>query len=1370
MTKIRDIIQINSGYTSYVDLYEDYYDLTKNRGRMERYKPIAAHRMAIEKIANALNPRDRRFYFLSGSYGTGKSHLLLMMANYFANPSDVSEIEAFFKNYEIAQKEVLLRPGETLKERTAASLKEARKSGRYLVALCRYSLNLDFEGALLRALEEALEKDDAKILLDSHYSEALRRIEDWEARRTETRFYADLEWVVSRSYPDWTIGDLVEGLKNFDERALKAFKHCFREVTDSDFSYKKDNLRDIISDFLKNQDFKDTYRGIVFLYDEFGAAIDNGLVNYTTLLDFAQYCASSTLEKGGSVIFIGTGHKAFRKHGQIGDLNAETLEARVSEIGLQTQGMEDIISAIVQPQKDSTEWMSTVQMESAKFTWFSGECNRLRLFNWLPAPKIKNNIIQNIYPMHPLATYALLKLAGEAGSDNRSVFKFFAPEFETGEKGWINVQPYSYPWFIESHEIKEQNKLALFTPDFLVDYFRDSLKATNTRLTDSVKAAVVNYEATVRELNAYLARKSQQQLFDEVDDWMVRILKVMLVNEIVSNQDIPVTNTAQNIEFALDAVSADEKAQVEQRLRLLAEAGVIFNNKGVYELTRSDRKDISRLVEQYKANPDNRPENLLTSFLQLSPLKSTEAFLDAKEYNDAFNEDKRLKVYFASPSMLTTKKQVSGQSLSYFAGLDQERRQLSGVIGYEGCAVYVFCENESDLDAAKKALALNNQERVLVSMPRSPISLHDAVFTLIAMNSDWFKAQAQNFSAVEKAEEKKVRDDALKALEEGKRSYFSNAKMFWFGIRGAQLTVRDDKPRDAANELMLNLYGTKRTAFAHTEFNKVHINLSGNVRAIFKEAGDILCDLSQPIRVNWTLPDNRGGTRYLRKCFADHQALRITSQEGDNRYLEAERDINKFRTLLPAYARLLEQLASLEGKGLVILQQFLKPFYEEYGQGDIAVTLMLLLARRYYGDGLRFKRDQSALTDIQFSSTDDLLDLVQGKSSSAVILFEPVSAEDQAYFAKVTQIYTNQPIQAGKVYTISDAFQAITSWWNSLPVIARSLAFYEQEDKPLGEALSQAQTQDPFYFVKNRMVQLLGQTPGESLSATKIKLMEVRMTTFKKVAEAIQSDTEEKVLTEIASLFGLSSSLDVDIQEALRNWHNSLSSIQKDALASFHNNDSKPLVKFTSYANIRELLFITLPEAYSLGRVSSWMSDFTANYIQRMRSGKTHIENNAPQISALRVDFESDVERQGNHVKYQGELILHAETEDGKGVIYYTEDGSDPTNSKQRKKLASGDALTIKGNRKVKFTVADNKGNYSAVQTFDAIDELEKFSIRRSPQQSAFDEAITFVFPKTKDAARTTVTSLFRALVDSGLYTASELKKAIQESLDSVKQ
>ena len=89
---------------------------------------------------------------------------------------------------------------------------------------------------------------------------------------------------------------------------------------------------------------------------------------------------------------------------------------------------------------------------------------------------------------------------------------------------------------------------------------------------------------------------------------------------------------------------------------------------------------------------------------------------------------------------------------------------------------------------------------------------------------------------------------------------------------------------------------------------------------------------------------------------------------GDFRYLEAEKDMNKFRTALPAYAKLMEDLAKLEGKGVINLQLFLKPYFEDYGQGEIAVTLMLLLARRFYGDSLRFKREPNILTDIQFTS------------------------------------------------------------------------------------------------------------------------------------------------------------------------------------------------------------------------------------------------------------------------------------------------------------------------------------------------------------------------------------------------------------------
>lgn len=89
MTKISELITIHSGYAQYVQLVPTFNDPTENRGRMERYMPIKSHREAFTRLTRALYPLDNRVYLLTGSYGTGKSHLCLMLANYLSlKPGD----------------------------------------------------------------------------------------------------------------------------------------------------------------------------------------------------------------------------------------------------------------------------------------------------------------------------------------------------------------------------------------------------------------------------------------------------------------------------------------------------------------------------------------------------------------------------------------------------------------------------------------------------------------------------------------------------------------------------------------------------------------------------------------------------------------------------------------------------------------------------------------------------------------------------------------------------------------------------------------------------------------------------------------------------------------------------------------------------------------------------------------------------------------------------------------------------------------------------------------------------------------------------------------------------------------------------------
>jgi nicotinamidase-related amidase len=1368
MSKIRDIIQINSGYTSYVEMAE-YYSLEKNRVRMERYQPITAHRLAFEKIAGSLNPKDRRFYFLSGSYGTGKSHLLLMLANYFASSSDLPEMSAFFQNYETAQKQTLLKPGEILKERTASSLKAARKSGRFLVAICRFDLNLEFEGAILRAVEEAIQKEEPGFELASHYQEALRRIEDWEKQKNDKRFFSDLGNALSKQYSGWTINDLKDGLKERDEEALKVFKTCFAVVTDTDFTFKKDNLQDIVKDILTNPTFRTKFKGLVILYDELGYALDDGLVNLSRLHNFAQFCANSGMEHL-PLIFIGTGHKAFRNHGQVGDaVHYSTLEARVTEIPLQTQGMEDIIAAIVQPKKEEDAWVKQVVPQAGTFTFLSGECKRLGLFNWLPAPRVKNNIIENIYPMHPLAIYALLRLALEAGSDNRSVFKFFSPEFETGEEGWKNVQEYSYPWFIEHNDILRDNRLVLYTADMLVDYFKDGLSIDNRKLVDRIKTAVVNYDATLRELNTYIARQEEGKLFEETDDLMLRLLKVILIHEMISTEELRITNTMENIQFALHAVLDSEKARVTSRLQTLCKAGILYNNQGIYELMRGDRKDIHRLIEQYKANPDNRPVNILEQFLSLNPLKSDEIHLEAKDYNSTYNEDKRLRVVFATPSMLDVTYTVNGKETSFFAWMESQRNEEGyGRNGYEGTALYVFCENDQDIEQAKKTIVKNDQRRVVIAIPRKPIPVFDPVFTLKAIEHIQKAKEAESFGPYEYIQINESRKTANGLLADAKGAYFNNMSVEWFGIGGANIPVNETKKHDVSSKLMELLYADKRNTFSHTEFNRSHVKIDGQVRSILQDAGKILLELSQTIQINWTWPDNRGGTRYLRKCFVDNQVLRLLNTEGDIRYYEAEQNLDKLKSQLPAYVKLLEDLASLQGKGAMLCWPFLQRFYENYGQGEIAMILMVLMARRFYGDSLRFKREKDALTDLPFTDMDQVINLITGQEKTAVILFEPVSQEDKAYFTKVFQIFSVNPVPAGKTYSLGDAFQAVTKWWQALPIIARSENFYQDKDKPFVTALNQTKTKDPFNFIKRDLLELLDIIPGEKITAKKLAQIDSRLSSFKETAQGILEAVQNDILKQVAEIYSSPGVLDVDIQEGIKTWlKDDLTSIQKDPLSPFHNNDSKPLIlKLDKLVNIRDTLFNALPDAYGLNAVQNWSSDLVSDYINKIKKGKDHIEKNAPKIGQLNIKYENAEGQKGEYVNYKGELIINAVSEDPKDCIYYTDDGTDPAQkSSERQILKPGQALTVKGNRTIKMVVVNDKGNYGKVTTIHAIDELQKYKIKRARQVVIGDEMINFIFPTDEMSVKITVRSLFEELTSAKSVDIAKLEEITSKIL-----
>jgi hypothetical protein len=123
--------------------------------------------------------------------------------------------------------------------------------------------------------------------------------------------------------------------------------------------------------------------------------------------------------------------------------------------------------------------------------------------------------------MHPMATYSLLKLASDVGSNNRSVFTFFADEKnDTG----------SYDWFVKNKDIlSDSGELQFYTVDLLFEYFKDKINSDNQELRQTVKEYVRNFETSLRELSKSRSTSGGLELHEEI---YTKILRTMIIYQL----------------------------------------------------------------------------------------------------------------------------------------------------------------------------------------------------------------------------------------------------------------------------------------------------------------------------------------------------------------------------------------------------------------------------------------------------------------------------------------------------------------------------------------------------------------------------------------------------------------------------------------------------------------------------------------------------------------------------------------------------------------------------------------------------------------------------------------------------------------------
>ena len=174
------------------------------------------------------------------------------------------------------------------------------------------------------------------------------------------------------------------------------------------------DLLPILTSILESKAFKDRYLGLLVLFDEFGDTMKRGNIEpqgipavRPALHRDAGQCRSSGLRRhrDRDLTWYAKAYNA---------TDFRVASDRIEAVPLGKDGLEDH-AAIVTPQKQSALWQNEVAARSAVFDGLLTDCTRLKLFDWLKGPKVRQAIIEDIYPMHPMATYALLAAGARRG-------------------------------------------------------------------------------------------------------------------------------------------------------------------------------------------------------------------------------------------------------------------------------------------------------------------------------------------------------------------------------------------------------------------------------------------------------------------------------------------------------------------------------------------------------------------------------------------------------------------------------------------------------------------------------------------------------------------------------------------------------------------------------------------------------------------------------------------------------------------------------------------------------------------------------------------------------------------------------------------
>ncbi len=434
---LHDIIQINPNHTSAAVVLEQG---VSDSSLVKHYTPTQASIHVFEHFCHAVLPSatpEQRALNLYGSYGSGKSHLAVVLAQLLHDGANTPGFNQLISRLQQAGKSQL---AENLKN---TFLPQTDIDARPYLLVSLYASGTTSLGAkLMEGLYDAVQRerkfDVKEILPSTEYEVCVKRFEDMIAKDPAFANEDLSRWELDQS-TFLTTEDLLIALENHQPLALEVFLQWHKAVCfGQPFDISQAGGKNYIAAYLeagKNLAEKYQYGGIVVLWDEFGNALEDLIGNPARnagqeIISLQQFVETVCDPDKGHTFFVGVTHVSFPEYGD-----------RTHASDAIKEGLEKISGRFHKPfkielnasEKDGYHllgmqkaWLEPGRQllgkEQPTKTRLLEVCRRLPLFQ--PLNEHLEQVFEDVYPLHPVMAVGLFNLSKLAQA-NRTALTFF---------------------------------------------------------------------------------------------------------------------------------------------------------------------------------------------------------------------------------------------------------------------------------------------------------------------------------------------------------------------------------------------------------------------------------------------------------------------------------------------------------------------------------------------------------------------------------------------------------------------------------------------------------------------------------------------------------------------------------------------------------------------------------------------------------------------------------------------------------------------------------------------------------------------------------------------------------------------------------